>query len=50
MSKPDQNDPQLLTDDAPPPVFKSWRQLYLFVLVLHAIIITLFYWFTKAYS
>jgi hypothetical protein len=33
-----------------PPVFKTWNQLYVFVLVLHAIIITLFYLFTLAYS
>ncbi|MBK8491726.1 MAG: hypothetical protein IPL49_12780 [Saprospirales bacterium] len=33
-----------------PPIFRSWRQFYLFVLVFHALIITLFYWFTKAYA
>ncbi len=37
-------------DDAPPPVFKSWNQLYFFVLLLHAIIIALFYLFTRAFS
>ncbi|MEM6317910.1 MAG: hypothetical protein AAF960_09575 [Bacteroidota bacterium] len=34
----------------PPPIFKSWNQLYVFVLVLHLIIISLFYMLTKAYS
>ena len=33
-----------------PPIFKSWNQMYIFVLVLHAIIITLFYIFTHTYS
>lgn len=33
-----------------PPIFRSWNQMYLFVLVLHAIIIFLFYLFTQAYS
>jgi len=40
---------QIKEEDAPP-VFKNWNQLYAFVLILHAIIITLFYLFTKAYS
>lgn len=33
-----------------PPVLKSWNQLYLLVLVLHVLVILLFYWFTRAYS
>ncbi|MEM9920896.1 MAG: hypothetical protein AAF990_22545 [Bacteroidota bacterium] len=33
-----------------PPVFKTWKQLYIFVLVLHALIIFLFYLITRAYS
>ena len=33
-----------------PPIFKTWNQLYAFVLILHIIIICLFYWLTKAYS
>ena len=36
--------------DSRPPIFRSWNQMYLFVLVLHAIIITLFYFFTETYS
>jgi len=33
-----------------PPIFKTWNQLYAFVLILHAIIIFLFYLLTQAYS
>ncbi|MEM8907030.1 MAG: hypothetical protein AAGD05_04215 [Bacteroidota bacterium] len=33
-----------------PPIFKSWNQMYAFVLVLHALIICLFYFITKTYS
>ena len=33
-----------------PPVFRTWSQVYGFVLILHAIIIALFYLFTKHYS
>lgn len=34
----------------PPPIFNSWKQMYVFVLVLHTVIIMLFFLFTKAYS
>lgn len=37
-------------DEAPPALFRSWSQMYAFVLILHAIIIALFYIFTHAYS
>ncbi len=50
MPMPDQQDQPPLPDDGPPPILKTWNRMYLFVLILHAIIITLFYWFTKAYS
>jgi len=33
-----------------PPIFKTWGQMYTFVLILHAIIIFLFYLFTNIYS
>ncbi len=33
-----------------PPIFRTWNQMYAFVLILHAVIITLFYLFTRAYS
>lgn len=46
MTKPDQTE----LDDERPPIFQSWNQMYAFVLILHAIIITLFYLFTQAYS
>lgn len=32
------------------PILGSWRNMYIFVLVLHALIILLFYLFTRAYS
>ncbi len=31
-------------------MFSSWKQMYAFVLILHAIIIALFYIFTETYS
>ncbi|MFK8101133.1 MAG: hypothetical protein AB8G15_01360 [Saprospiraceae bacterium] len=37
-------------DEEAPPIFTTWNQLYCFVLVLHLIIICLFYWLTKTYS
>lgn len=40
---------QEVEDDAPP-VFKTWNHVYAFVLILHALIITLFYFFTHAYA
>jgi hypothetical protein len=42
------NEPDL--DDALPPMFKSWSQMYTFVLIMHVIIIVLFYLFTRAFS
>jgi hypothetical protein len=33
-----------------PPVFDSWRNIYLFVLGVHALIIILFYLLTHAYA
>ena len=36
--------------DEQPPILGSWNNLYVLVLVAHAIIIVLFYLFTRAYS
>ncbi len=36
--------------DDKPPIFKSWQHMYIFVLAMHALIITLFYLLTQAYS
>lgn len=33
-----------------PPIFKTWGQFYLFVLVFHVVIVVLFYWFKEAYA
>jgi len=33
-----------------PPIFKSWNQMYAFVLVFHVFIITILYILTKMYS
>ena len=33
-----------------PPILGTWNKLYLFVLVFHALLILLFYLFTKAFS
>jgi hypothetical protein len=37
-------------DDEGPPILGSWNRIYAFVLILHAVIIALFYFFTHAYS
>lgn len=34
--------------DEPPPVLKSWRNVYIFVLGYEAVVIMLFYIFTRA--
>lgn len=45
MEKPEHNnDPEL------PPMFKTWRGLYIFVLVNLVVMITLFYLFTKYFE
>jgi hypothetical protein len=36
--------------DDRPPILGSWKNLYILVLVVHAIIIVLFYLITRAYS
>lgn len=36
--------------DEQPPVLSSWNQIYAFVLILHAVIILMFYLFTHAYA
>lgn len=37
-------------NDSKPPIFKTWPQLYTFVLAVHVAIIALLYWITRAYS
>ena len=37
------------TEDKPP-IFQNWNQMYAFVLIMHVIVISLFYWITKAFS
>jgi hypothetical protein len=39
-----------IENDDPPPVGKTWTRLYIFVLLLHAFLIFLFYLFTHAHS
>ncbi len=46
MEQPDKNP----VEQDKPPIFKTWNQMYAFVLILHAIIIFLFYLFTQANS
>ena len=33
-----------------PPFFKSWKQVYLFVMVVFGIIVALFYVFSKTFN
>jgi len=37
-------------EQSPPPFLKSWRNIYLLVLANLAVLIILFYLFTKAYQ
>ncbi len=37
-------------DDEKAPILGSWNRLYVFVMVLHFIIIALFYWLTMTYA
>ena len=41
------NIPQKEMADEPPPVLGTWRNVYTFVLVYEAAVITLFYIFTR---
>ncbi len=38
---------QSLPDKDQPPILGTWKRLYIFVLIIHALIIALFYIFTK---
>ncbi len=38
------------TDAERPPVFRTWNQLYAFTLIMHLLIVALFYLFKIAYS
>lgn len=37
-------------DDERPPVLDSWKQIYYIVLLFHAILVGLFYWFSQTFS
>lgn len=39
-----------LPEDEQPPILGSWRTLYLLVIILHFVLIGLFYWFTRTYA
>ena len=39
-----------LTEDEKPPIFGSWNRLYTFVLITFAVLVFLFYLFTKAFE
>jgi uncharacterized membrane protein len=46
MSDPIVTDP----NDETPPIFGSWKNIYTVVIVLHLVLITLFYLFSNAYA
>ncbi|MEM1359774.1 MAG: hypothetical protein AAGF89_16335 [Bacteroidota bacterium] len=46
MSQQNQIDP----DDETPPILGSWSNIYTFVLVLHVLLIIMFYLFSRAYA
>ena len=33
-----------------PPIFRTWAQMYAFVLLAHVLVILLLYWFTKSFE
>ena len=41
---------KLISEDDKPPFFRTWRRLYLSVIVYLGLLILLFYIFTKAYQ
>lgn len=44
------NDPTPPEERDTPPVFGEWKTLYIIVLTLHAVVITLFWFFSKYYE
>lgn len=46
MSQENQIDP----NDETPPILGSWSRIYAVVLVLHVLLIILFYFFSRAYA
>ncbi|MBC6994027.1 hypothetical protein QWY85_08515 [Neolewinella lacunae] len=38
------------SNDETPPILGAWRNIYLFVLVLHVLLILFFYLFSNAYA
>lgn len=38
------------TDEEKAPILGSWRNIYLFVLLLHALLILFFYFFSQRYA
>ncbi len=46
MSEPELTNP----DDETPPILGSWKNIYTVVLVLHVVLIILFYLFSNAYA
>jgi uncharacterized membrane protein len=45
------SDPELISpDDETPPILGSWKNIYTVVLVLHVVLIILFYLFSNAYA
>jgi hypothetical protein len=46
MTPQNQADP----NDESPPIFGSWSRIYGFVLVLHLVLIVLYYIFSQAYA
>lgn len=45
----EQPTPQQDTDDTPP-ILGSWQALYTLVILVHFVLIGLFYWFTCSYD
>lgn len=43
-------DPQEVDVEEPPPLFKSWTTWYAVVLINLAVLVLLFYWFTKTFE
>ena len=50
MRPPNADIPQKHADDDPPPVLGTWTNVYKFVVVFLAVLIAIFYAFTKAFA
>ncbi len=42
-------DPTQIPDE-PPPILRTWKRVYAAVLIYLAVVVTIFYWFTRHFA